>query len=143
MTREETKRLLAVIRAAYPNFHKDPYGAAKTDAEWRAVIDIWAIAMSDFEYGYIANGFKRLVQTHKFPPTPADVIEVARESALDWLGLSSHEQYGGIVPPDTWLNLNGRPVQYSQYRAEREKLQEALNADNSSHALPPRDESGA
>lgn len=130
MTREETKKLLAVIRAAYPNFHKDPYGAAKTDAEWSAVIDIWAIAMSDFEYGYIANGFKKLVQTHKFPPTPADVIEVAYNAAIDWLDVASIKRYGGMeLPDDMWMiDQNRRPIQVGQWQAERLKLQEAQNA---------------
>lgn len=122
MTREETKQLLAVIQAAYPNFHKDSYGVKKTDAEWKAIIDIWAIAMSDFEWGFIANGFKTLVQTNKFPPSPAEVIEVAKKSAMDWLEVTAHEKYGGVLPPETWLCINGRGIQYGQWSSERKTI---------------------
>ncbi len=135
MTRDETQDVMKMLAAAYPNFY---HGKNKEQKD--RALDIWAIAMFDFPHGFIANGFKRLVQNNKFPPTPAEVIEAAKASAMDWLAATSCEQYGVSLPPETWLCVNGRGIQYGQWSAERRKLQEATDAQDRRNALPPRNE---
>ena len=134
MTREETKEILAVIQAAYPSFHRERPGHEKSDAEWKAVINIWAIAMSDFPYGFITNGFKRLVQNNKFPPSPAEVIEAAKASAMDWCDVTGRLQWGGTIAPDAWLFVDHHPIQFAEWNKERLRIKAAIEKERSLEA---------
>ena len=70
MTREETKSILSVLRAGYPNFYKD---LNKADAD--QIIDLWATMFVDEPVKVVIEAVKTLMVTAKFPPTIADVKE--------------------------------------------------------------------
>lgn len=70
MTRDETKAILAVLRAGYPNFYKD-----LKPAEADQIINLWSTMFSDDPAQIVTEAVKALICTHKFPPTIADVKE--------------------------------------------------------------------
>ena len=70
MTREETKAILAVLKAGYPNFYKD---MTKEDA--KNTVDLWATMFADDSARLVTEAVKSLICTLKFPPTIADVKE--------------------------------------------------------------------
>lgn len=97
MTRDEAKKLLAILKTAYPYFYNK-----QTDAEASAAVNLWAAALRDYEYRHINSGLGRLVQTSKFPPTVAEVIESAGP-------------VGDILSLENWL-----PYYYAEVRGELE-----------------------
>jgi len=70
MTREETKAILAVLKAGYPNFYKD---MTKEDAT--NTINLWATMFADDPAHIVTEAVKALMCTLKYPPTIADVKE--------------------------------------------------------------------
>ena len=70
MTRDETKSILSVLRAGYPNFYKD---LNKADAD--QIIDLWATMFVEEPVTVVIEAVKTLMVTAKFPPTIADVKE--------------------------------------------------------------------
>ena len=70
MDREETRKILAVLKAGYPNFYKD---LKKTDAD--QIIDLWATMFADEPAAVVVEAVKSLMCTLKYPPTIADVKE--------------------------------------------------------------------
>lgn len=70
MTREETKAILAVLKAGYPNFYKD---LRKEDAE--QIVNLWATMFADDSAQTVTEAVKALMCTLKYPPTIADVKE--------------------------------------------------------------------
>lgn len=70
MTRDETKALLAILKAAYPNFYKD---MTKEDA--KNIVDLWAAMFADEKPQIVVEAVKSLICILKYPPTIADVKE--------------------------------------------------------------------
>ena len=70
MTRQETKDLMAILKAAYPNFYKD---ISKEEA--KAAVDLWATIFSDTPAKLVIEAVKSLICMLKYPPTIADVKE--------------------------------------------------------------------
>ena len=70
MTREETKAILAVLKAGYPNFYKD---MTKEDA--KNTVDLWATMFANEKPQIVIEAVKSLICTLKYPPTIADVKE--------------------------------------------------------------------
>jgi hypothetical protein len=70
MTREETKAILAILKAGYPNFYKD---MTKEDAT--NTINLWAAMFADDPAHIVTEAVKSLMCTLKYPPTIADVKE--------------------------------------------------------------------
>lgn len=70
MTRVETKAILAILKAGYPNFYKD---MTKEDAT--NTINLWTTMFADDPAQVVTEAVKSLMCTLKFPPTIADVKE--------------------------------------------------------------------
>lgn len=70
MNREETKAILAILKAGYPNFYKD---MTKEDAT--NTINLWTAMFADDPAQVVTEAVKSLMCTLKFPPTIADVKE--------------------------------------------------------------------
>jgi hypothetical protein len=70
MTREETKAILAILKAGYPNFYKD---LKSTDAN--DIINLWSTMFTDDSPKVVTEAVKALMCTLKFPPTIADMKE--------------------------------------------------------------------
>ena len=70
MTREETQKILAVIRAAYPSFYKD-----NTKNDLVIAVNLWHDMLIDETYQDVAMAVKSIIATNKFAPSIAEVID--------------------------------------------------------------------
>jgi hypothetical protein len=70
MTREETKAIMAILKAGYPNFYRNMTREDATNA-----INLWATMFVDEPAKVITEAVKSLMCTLKYPPTIADVKE--------------------------------------------------------------------
>lgn len=70
---EETAKILTVISAVYPNFKVD--GAGIMNTTWHALL-------KDLDYKHVSEALFKLLKVMKFPPTPADIIEMAKIEKL-------------------------------------------------------------
>ena len=72
MTRQEVKKLMAVIRAAWPGFYKDADAGTL-----RAATEIWAVALEPLRYEDAGRALGLLARELKYPPTAAEVWQAA------------------------------------------------------------------
>lgn len=70
MTLEESIKLLALIKVAYPNSYKD----IDKDTQL-ATVNMWHRAFKDTQFPIIQMALDHFIKGSKFPPTIADIIE--------------------------------------------------------------------
>lgn len=70
MTRQETAKIMSVLKTAYPRYYD-----SKSQEEIKAAINLWTTMLSEYSYELVAGAVKALIATCKFPPTIADVNE--------------------------------------------------------------------
>ena len=85
MTKKETAQILAILKAAYPNFYKD-----MTTEEAQGTISVWALQFADLPADIVLMALNKAISTSKFPPTIAEIKD--KMKALYW------EAYGKINP---------------------------------------------
>ena len=73
MTREEAIKILAILKAAYPNFYKN-----MTKEEAKGTINVWASQFVSFPYSAVLIAVQKLISTKTFPPTVSEVKERIR-----------------------------------------------------------------
>lgn len=73
MTQEETIKLLALVKVAYPNSYKD----IDKDTQL-ATVNMWHRAFVDTPLGIVEMALENFIKVSKFPPTIADIIERLR-----------------------------------------------------------------
>ena len=74
MNREETTKLLAMAKVAYPASYKD---LGKPMAE--ATVSLWEMCFSDVPFDVMQMALSIHIQSSKFPPSIADLCEVLGE----------------------------------------------------------------
>ena len=92
MTEAETKKVLAVLRGAYPNFYR---GMGKE--ELLGVVALWQEMFADDPAAMVAAAVKRLIasDTKGFPPVIGQVKEQLRRLAAP-AALSENEAWGMV-----------------------------------------------
>lgn len=70
MNREETIKMLALIKVAYPTAYKDMDKESKL-----ATVNMWQTTFPSVPYSIMEMAFNRFRMTSKFPPTVADIAE--------------------------------------------------------------------
>lgn len=70
MNREESIKLLALIKVAYPNAYKDMDKETKL-----ATVNMWLTTFPSVPYQIMVMAFERFRMVSKFPPTVADMAE--------------------------------------------------------------------
>jgi hypothetical protein len=70
MNKQETLKILAIIKVTYPKFFISEY---KTETKLQ--MEVWQEMFSDTPYQLVEQALKALICTLKFPPTIADVKE--------------------------------------------------------------------
>ena len=73
MTREETIKVLAILKAAYPNSYK---GMTKDEAN--GVITVWSVHFSNIPLNIVMIAINKIISASKFPPTISDVRDALR-----------------------------------------------------------------
>lgn len=71
MTRDETKRIIQIMCATYPNYHP---------ADLSSTVDIWHMMLEDYSYNEIAAALKVYITTDSsgFAPAVGQVLEKLR-----------------------------------------------------------------
>lgn len=109
MTRDETLKIMAVLKATYPNFYKD---MTRRDAE--GVVALWTDMFSEDSYNAVAAAVKAFIASDSkgFPPVVGQVkqrvTELASTKALPgnvsrgsekeaaWMGRYINVDHGGL-----------------------------------------------
>ena len=73
MNREESIKLLALIKVAYPTAYKDMDNASK-----QATVNMWHNTFPRVPYQIMELAFNRFRMVSKFPPTVADMVEALK-----------------------------------------------------------------
>lgn len=77
MTKAETAKVLAILKAAYPNTFK---GMSPEDA--KATASVWAAQFANIPVQVVMFSVNKLISTNVFPPTISEVKE--RMRSLYW-----------------------------------------------------------
>lgn len=82
MTKQEAIKILAVLKAAYPNSYK---GLTKEEAN--GIVGIWATQFVSTPYILVSIAINKIISTNTFPPTINEVKEKIRSlySEAVWL----------------------------------------------------------
>ena len=70
MTRQETAKIMAVLKTAYPRYYD-----GKTETELSAALNLWHTMLSDYDYAVVSAAVKAVIATSKYPPVIADITE--------------------------------------------------------------------
>ena len=70
MTREETIKILAILKAAYPNSYKN-----MTKDEANGTVTIWAMQFANIPADVVMIAINKLISTSPFPPAICEVKE--------------------------------------------------------------------
>lgn len=103
MTREETIKILAILKAAYPNSYKN-----MTKEEANGTVSIWAMQFAKIPAEVVMIAVNKLISTSPFPPA---ICEVKKKiSGLYW---------------ESWEVLNQNKT-YKNLTAEQEKMYQQI-----------------
>lgn len=70
MTKEETIKIMAILKAAYPTYYKD-----QTQEEALVSVGVWQATLIEYDYKAVSEAVKQLIKTMKFAPSIAEIIE--------------------------------------------------------------------
>ena len=95
MTRDETIKLLAILKAAYPNSYR---GMTKDEAN--GTIAVWATQFSSMPARVVMIAINKLISKSTFPPSISEVKEEIRGLYWEaWGMLNEHRSYGNLDEP--------------------------------------------
>ena len=77
MTRDETIKMLAILKAAYPNSYKE-----MTKDEANGMIAVWTMQFADMPADIVLMALNKLISTSQFPPAISEVKK--KISSLHW-----------------------------------------------------------
>ena len=70
MNKKETVQILAILKAAYPNFYKD-----MSAEEAQGTISVWALQFADMPADIVLMALNKAISTSKYPPSIAEIKE--------------------------------------------------------------------
>lgn len=127
MTRDETRRILAVLRTAYPNFYRNV-----SDSDITATINLWTSMFEDDDPRLVAAAVKSIIvaSNWEFPPNIGTIKEQMRKLIQDddlsemeaWAKISAacrngiygaQEEFDKLSP--TLQRIVGSPQQLSEW----------------------------
>lgn len=73
MTREETIKVLAILKAAYPNSYK-----GMTREEAQGTVSVWAMQFAAFPVEVVLLAINKIIASSTFPPTISEVKDKMR-----------------------------------------------------------------
>lgn len=110
MNKQETLKILAVLKAAYPNFYR-----GLKDGGEDAIINLWAIQFAEDSYRDVSLAVHTLISTRTdtFPPVIGEVKEVLRSithpdeipSGDAWEMVMRCIRRGTVHAAEDWANL--------------------------------------
>lgn len=91
MTREDTIRVLSILRTAYPRFYAN---MSKTEAE--NVIDLWSVMFSADDVESVKLALYKLISICEFPPSVAEMRKALAETQIGYMQ-DAGEAWGSVV----------------------------------------------
>lgn len=94
MTREETIKILAILKAAYPNSYKN-----MTKEEANGTVTIWAMQFATMPAEVVMLAINKLISTSPFPPAICEVKN--KISGLyweSWEALRQNKEFKTLTP---------------------------------------------
>lgn len=70
MTREETIKVLAILKAAYPNSYKN-----MSEDEANGTVTVWAVQFTDIPVDLVMIAINKIISNSPFPPAISEVKE--------------------------------------------------------------------
>lgn len=77
MNKKEATQILAILKAAYPNFYKD-----MKPEEAQGTVSVWQMQFSDYPAEILLMALNKAISVSKFPPSIAEVKE--KFSSIHW-----------------------------------------------------------
>lgn len=77
MTKKEAVQILAILKAAYPNFYKD-----MSADEAQGTVSVWSMQFANVSAEIVLMALNKAISTSKYPPTIAEVKE--KFSSIHW-----------------------------------------------------------
>lgn len=77
MTKEETLRVLAILKAAYPSSY-----SGMTKREANGTVAVWYMQFADIPVDIVLMAVQKLISTNKFPPAISEVRN--KISSIHW-----------------------------------------------------------
>ena len=119
MNREESIKLLALIKVAYPTAYKDMDNASK-----QATVNMWQSTFQDMPYPIMEMAFNHFRLISKFPPTVAEMAEELKTLYYEALqGAMVAKSFG----TEEDLISCKRIMQYTEAYKSGEYLQQPIN----------------
>lgn len=78
MTRQDTAKLLSLIKLSYPAAYRHIDKATAS-----ATISMWQMTFHNLPYPIMEQAYNRYRMTHKYPPTVAEIVEELRHIYYD------------------------------------------------------------
>lgn len=88
MTREETIKLLSILKAAYPNSYK---GMTKEEAS--GTIAVWSMQFADIPANVMLIAVNKLISTSPFPPSISEVRSKLRDLYYEATNMLREHEY--------------------------------------------------
>ena len=105
MTREETIKVLAILKAAYPNSYKN-----MTKEEANGTVAVWSMQFSNIPVEVVMIAINKLISTSTFPPAICEVKDKIRGLYWEvWQQLKENEHLKLMAPEEeaTLRNILG------------------------------------
>ena len=93
MTKEETLRVLAILKAAYPSSYN---GMTKREAN--GTVAVWYMQFADISVDIVLMAVQKLISTNKFPPAISEVKD--KISKIHWEANDMLYNYGTLNLPE-------------------------------------------
>ena len=90
MNKQETAKLLSLIKLAYPT----AYRGIDNDTA-KATITMWQMTFSDLPYPIMEQAYNHYRMSHKYPPTVAEIMEELRHIYYDAEECAMVQKYVG------------------------------------------------
>lgn len=156
MDRQDTIKILAVLKAAYPNFYK---GMTKADLD--GIVALWSELFADDDAALVAAAVKSLIasEVREFPPNISIVKEEMRKltatdemtdaEAWNMVAKAIRNGYYGAKEefaklPDTLKRIVGSPAQLKDWAVMDSEILHSVVASNvqkAYHIQKERDQS--
>lgn len=87
MTREETIKVLAILKAAYPNSYK-----GMTREEAQGTVSVWAMQFAAFPVDVVLLAINKIIASSTFPPSISEVKEKMRGMYWELWGILKNNE---------------------------------------------------
>lgn len=92
MTRDEVIKILAIMKAAYPNSYR---GMTKDEAN--GTVSVWATQFAKYPARVVMIAINKIISKNTFPPSIGEVKEEIRGLYWEaWMMLNEHKTHGHL-----------------------------------------------